>query len=255
MRRREKFVISSILLSGGLLGVQYVPLEWRYLSIAGLMFLSYLVSAWALSDDLQWHEWLTILPLPTIYTTSLAFFYFLLPSNLLSRIGIISIFGVGIYALFLTSNIYSVAKGRTIQLLYAARAVGLFFVLIASLLFTNSIFSLKLPIYLSSFAMFLVHFPLIFMSLWSVNLEDKIKLDLVVFCTLITVLITELSILLLLLPLAVWHSSLFIMGFIYISLGVAHSLLRGRLFSNTSREYSLVAFFILFLFFIFFPLK
>jgi len=64
MRRREKFVLSAILLSLGLLSVQYISLDWRFGGVLIFTILAYFVSAWALSDDLQRFEWLTILPLP-----------------------------------------------------------------------------------------------------------------------------------------------------------------------------------------------
>jgi len=150
MRRREKFVIASALLSLGLLVVQYIPLDFRYIAVAVFALISYLASAWALSDDLQKYEWLTIVPFPSMYAAAVGFFYFLLPAGIVSKIFVLALFGLGMYALFLTSNIYSVAKGRTIQLLHAAHAVGLLFTLLTSLLFTNTIFSLRLPFYLTS---------------------------------------------------------------------------------------------------------
>jgi len=176
MRRREKFVIASVLLSLGLLGVQYVSLEARYWAIGLFLIVSYFTSAWALADDLQTHEWLTVVPFPALYAGSVSWFYFLLPEGITSKFVLLAVFGVGMYALFLTSNIYSVAKGRTIQLLHAAHAiVFVCFTLVTSLLFTNTIFGLRLPFYLNGLFSGLVHFPLILMSLWSVSLEDHIS--------------------------------------------------------------------------------
>lgn len=255
MRRREKFVISSILLSIGLLGIQYINLDWRYLAIGGLMIVSYFVAVWALSDDLSSYEWLTIVPLPALYAGSMGLFYFLLPTNLMTRVTVLLVFGVGMYALFLTSNIFSVAKGRTIQLVYAAHAVGLFFSLLTSLLFTNVIYSLKLPFYGNALLVALVHFPIILMSLWSIRLEDFISKELVSYSTLLTLVLLEFAAVISFLPLPVWHSSLFIMSFLYIGLGVLQSFLRGRLFKNTINEYSLVAIFMVILFVVLFPFK
>jgi len=123
MRRREKFVIISILLSLGLALIQLIDLDYRYLAVAALGGLSYLLSLWALKDDLQPVEALTIVPFPSLYAVSVALFYFLLPENIVSRVSILILFGVGMYALFLVSNIYSVSKGRTIQLVHAAHAI------------------------------------------------------------------------------------------------------------------------------------
>ena len=137
MRRREKFVISSVLLSLGLLGVQYVSLDARYWAVGLFFIISYFMSAWALADDLQTHEWLTVVPFPALYAVSVSWFYFLLPEGIMSQFILLAVFSIGMYALFLTSNIYSVAKGRTIQLLHAAYAIGLLFTLIISLLSTT----------------------------------------------------------------------------------------------------------------------
>lgn len=255
MRRREKFVISSVLLSLGFFAIQYVSLDWRYLAILGLGTLSYLISSWALNDDLQFHERLTVVPLPTLYAAAVSLFYFLLPSSFLSRISILFLFGIGLYALYLTSNIYSVAKGRTIQLLYAAHAVGLLFTLLTALLFTNSILSLNLGFYWNGLLLGLISYPLIFMSLWSVKLEDFIDRDLLIYSLLVSLVLAEFSALISLAPFPVWHSSLFIAGIIYLILGVLHAFLRGRLFKSTVTEYSLVAGLLALLFFIFFPWK
>lgn len=255
MRRREKFVIASSLLTLGVLIVQYVPLDYRYLAVLIMTALSYLVSGWALSDDLQRHEWLTIVPFPSLYAAAVNLFYFLLPESALSRVFIMVMFGIGMYALFLTSNIYSVAKGRTIQLLHAAHAIGLLFTLLTSLLFTNTIFSLKWPFYLNTLAIGAVHVPLILMSLWSIELETRINKRLIGLTALLTVLIMELGLALSFYPLSVWNNALFIMAFVYVSLGILHNYLRGRLFSRTLTEYSLVAGFICLVFIVLFPLK
>lgn len=255
MRRREKFVLAATVLSIGLSLVQYTSLEWRYYAIAGLMLVTYFVSAWALKDDLQAHEWLTILPFPVIYTAAVALFYFLLPTAFLTRVFFLALFGVGMYALYLTSNIFSVAKGRTIQLIYAAHAVGLFFTLFTSMLLTNTIFSLRMPFYSNALLGGLVHFPLVMMSLWSVKLEQFVSKAILQKTVLLTLALVELIALLSLLPLPAWHSSLFIMGVFYIGLGVMQSQIRERLFHNTANEYTLVAVFLGFIFFILLPWK
>ena len=92
MRRREKFVITATLLSSGLLGIQYVALDFKYWAVAALLVVSYFVSAWALFDDLQAHEWLTVVPFPALYAAAVGLFYFLLPENAISQIVILVLF-------------------------------------------------------------------------------------------------------------------------------------------------------------------
>jgi hypothetical protein len=255
MRRREKFVITAILLSLGLLGVQYVSLDYRYWAVGLFSLASYFFSAWALADDLQPHEWLTIVPFPVLYSASVGLFYFLLPESWLSKIILLAVFSIGMYALLLTSNIFSVAKGRTIQLLHAAHAIGLLFVLLTSLLFTNTIFNLKLAWYFNGFLVALVHFPLIYMSLWSVELETKVSKEIWLISAMMVLLLFELALVVSFFPFTVWNVALFIMAFLYVGLGILHNYLKARLFKNTLREYTLVVVFVIFIFVIMFPYK
>lgn len=255
MRRREKFVIASILLSLALLTTQYITLEWRYLAIAVLFFVSYFISAWALWEDLQPHEWLTIVPFSAMYATAVALFYFLLPEVFWSRLVILFVFAVGMYALFLTANIFSVAKGRTIQLLYAAHAVSLFFTMLTSLLLTNAIFSFRLPFYLNAGLVALSHFPLVLMALWQIELHNHVPKSLLMYSAIFTLLLAELAVLLSFLPMAIWYISLFIMSVMYLGLSILQNYLRGRLFRNTLNEYILVSIFVAAVFVLTFPGK
>ncbi len=241
MRRREKFVLAAILLSVGILGLQYIPLSFRYVATAIFGVVTYVVSAWALSEDLQPFEWMTILPMPALYAMSVGLFYFLLPQNLFSRVAILVLFGVGMYALYLTSNIFSVAKGRTIQLVHAARAVGLLFTLLTSLLFLNTIFSARMPWIAVGALVALSHYPLVYVALWSVQLDQEVKREEVVLSGLLTLVLAEMAVVLTFFPFSVWNAALLIMSVLYIGVGIMQSHLEGRLFDNITREYSVVA--------------
>lgn len=255
MRRREKFVIAAILLSLGLLGVQVTSLEYRYWSVLAFSCITYFVSAWALRDDLQRHEWFTIVPFPAVYAVSVSLFYFLLPPSILSRILLLVFFGVGMYALYLSANIFSVAKGRTIQLVHAAQAISLIIVLITSLFLSNTIYSLKFPFYLNGVLIGLFHLPLIFTSLWSVNLEQQIQKETIHLAVLLAFVLAQLGAILSFFPLTVWYSSLFVMSILYIGVGILQAALRGRLFARMLTEYSLVALFIGLVFAFVVPIK
>ncbi len=255
LRRREKFVLASIILSLGLMLVQRTPLDWRLLAIAIFSLTTYFTSALALSDDLNRYEWLTILPLPAIYAGAVGWFYFLLPRHFFSQVFILVMFGLGMYAIYLMSNIFSVAKGRTVQLLYAAHATSLVFTLLISFMLTSTVFSLGLPIYLIVPVLTAVHFILIFMVAWSVNLKKtEFKMELVL-SSLLTWLVAQLSVALSFFPFEPWHFALFLMTFLYIGLGIIHSYLQERLFTKTLKEYALVAFFGLLVFLLVFPGK
>lgn len=237
MRRREKFIISSILLAIGLLGVQYVSLQFRLVAILVFFIFSYLVSIWSLYEDLYGVEWLTIIPLPAMYGMSVSLFYFLLPNNWISRIFIMALFGVGMYALYLTSNIYSVAKSRTIQLLRAAHTIGLLFTLLTSTLITNFIFSLHVDFWLIGLLFFVVHFPLFLMALWSVELLPKLDRRIWIATTVFSLIIAQFGMIISFFPVSVWNASLLTTSLCYILLGILQNHLQQRLFRNTVFEY------------------
>ncbi|MEK7457975.1 MAG: hypothetical protein AAB612_00595 [Patescibacteria group bacterium] len=238
MRKREKFLVSSFVLSFALLGTQYVPLDFRLLGTALLFFVTYAMSAWALFDDLGGIEWFMVVPFPCLYAISVSLFYFLLPENILSKIAVLALFGVGMYAIYLTCNIFSVAKFRTIQLLRAAHAVSfLFTTLLIEFFFANTIFSLHLPFWANGLAISLATFPLVLISLWSIELKQKLDISLLHQAITVAVLMGELAIGISFLPTTLWAASLCIVGSMYAVLGVLVTKLSGRLFQNTVWEY------------------
>jgi hypothetical protein len=239
MSKRQKFVFASLLLSLGLLSTQLVTIEsyWRYIAILGLFIVSYFVSAWALFDDLKGVEWLVIVPFPGLYATSVALFYFLLPEALLSRIVIFLLFGLGMYALYLTSNIYSVAAIRTIQLLRAAHAVGFLMSLVTGLFFYNTIFSFRWPFFINAVLVFIASFPIVLNGLWSVKLEPYISRQVIMYGLTVSFVLAELAAAISFLPVTVWIASLSLVTGLYVFLGILQHHLQERLFQSTFREY------------------
>ncbi len=245
MTKRQKFLLSSAILSLGLLGIQYVSISYRYVAIFGFFLVTYLVSAWALFDDLKGIEWLTVLSLPSLYATAIALFYFLLPGNWFSRVIIVSLFGGGMYALYLTENIYSVAAVRTIQLLRAAHAVGFLLSILTLVLLYNTAFSLQWPFWANGLITFGISFPVIVQGLWSIRLEPfvskdiwRMSLGLAVACAMIAMVLSFL-------PVTVWIAALFLATVVYVCLGLLQHELSERLFSRTIVEYVVVGLLVL----------
>lgn len=255
MRRREKFVLSSALLSLLLLGVLLSPIAYRLGFVALFTLLTYGIASWALSDDLQRYERWTIVPFPAWYAAAVSAFYVVLPAHWSSRTVLLVLFGLGMYAILLTSNIFSVAKGRSIQLLYAAHASQLFFTLLISLLLTNTIFSFFLPFYWIVLLVGLVHLPLIFHSIWVTRLNYPVEKEEWQLTVLLTLMIMAVTMGLSFFPLSVWQYALLVMSVLYMGLGIMQNYLKGRLFSRTLREYAVVAGFTILMFFLIVPLK
>lgn len=245
MTKRQRFLISAIVLSLGFFGIQLVQLEYRYAAVVGFLIISYLVSAWALLDDLKGVEWITILALPSMFVTSISLFYFLLPSSMTSRIIIFTLFGLGLYALYLTENIFSVAAVRTIQLLRAAHAVGFLMSILTLVLFYNSIFSLRIPIWANAGLVFIVSVPVMMQALWSVKLEKKLSGATIVMSLVTSLILAEIASIISLLPFTVWIASLFLATAAYVMTGLLQNAIHERLFERTVYEYLGVGMFVL----------
>lgn len=237
MTKRMKLVVVAVALSLGLLGIQSIEVDSRYQAIGLLAGVAYGLSAWALFDDLKRMEWLTVLILPVLYPVAVALFYFLLPVRLLSRLMILSIFGVGMYALLLTENIFSVAAIRTIQLLRAAHAVGFLLTLLVAFLLWDTMFSFRFSPWWNALIVGLTSFPLILQGLWSVNLEEKVSQEVVNNSLGLSWGLATLALMISFWPVTITIASLFLVTGLYVGLGLIQNRMTGKLFRKTVEEY------------------
>ena len=255
MRRRQKFILASIILALGLVATQAVPLNWRPMSLFLFAFVAYVLAGWSMFDNLDGVEWLTIVPLPSFYGLSVAAFYFLLPESLLARIFILAIFGFGMYALFLAGNIFTIAKVRSIQLLKAAQAALFFFCLIAALLAFNTVFSLGLLFVWNGLASAVIAMLLSYSFYWSIRLDKKLDREVRALTIRTGTTIGLLAAILSFFPANLWPISLLLMTAMYTVLGLSQSALEEKMFTNTVREYAAVFIGVIVVFFLVLPWK
>src|SRR3989338_5690875 len=146
--KRQKLIFMSVVLTFFLVLNQTVAESLRYQTMAGLVVATILLSTFALWGELAGVKYFLLLLLPVYFVAGASLFYFLLPVRWLTKVPYAFFFGISVYLLMLTSNIYNVAAIRTIALLRAAHAVGLLFSIVATFFLTNVLFSLHLPFYL-----------------------------------------------------------------------------------------------------------
>lgn len=245
INKRQKFIISAVFLSIGLLAIQLANISWRYQAIFGLTILTYLLSVWSLREGVSGIEWLTVLILPTLFTAGVGLFYFLLPSSWLARLPVAALYGLGLYALFLTENIFSVAAIRNIQLLRAAHAVGFLLTLLTAFFLYDTILSFRPPFWLNFIFVFLVSLPLFLQGLWSVKLEEKISGQIWFYSLALSLIVAEGALALSFWPVTVSAGSLALITIMYVVLGLAQYYLSQRLFKRTINEYLTVGIIVL----------
>jgi hypothetical protein len=240
MSKRQRFVFTSALLSFGFVAIQFLNDQNRFWAIGVLGLLTMLLFAWSLYGSLGRNMTLLTLILPAVFTLGVGFFWFLLPANIFAQIPIVIFYGLGIYVLCLTSNIYSVATIRTIALLRAARGVGFVLTLLASFLVFDALLSLRSELYILTPLIFTVSFLLYLQSFWSIPLETEFSGQLFALSGASALVTTEVAVALYFWPVTVVVGSLFLTVSFYLLLGLGQAKLDERLFASTVREHLLV---------------
>ncbi|MBI3384734.1 hypothetical protein HY030_00905 [Candidatus Gottesmanbacteria bacterium] len=248
--KRQIFVISTLLLTLGLIATQLLPTAFRYPSVLLLGFFSFLFSAFCLREDLSKHEWLTLLTLPTLFTLGVSYFYFLLPVRWITRLPVAVFYALGYYGVLLTENIFNVSAGRTIQLIRAAQTVGFYLTLITCFLFLDLLFSLHLPFFVNFLLAFMALTLLFVQYFWSVRLTDKVERMVWIYAISLAFAASQIALAISFWPVRTLTSSLFLSSIFYAFLGIGGYELQDRLFKRVALEFITVPVFVFILMFV-----
>lgn len=242
LNKRQKFVIGVVVLSAGVFVSEMFQGNVLFISALVLSIATDAFLLWILRKDIQGSYFYPILILPFFYTLAFPFFYTLVPTRLISRLIITCLYAFGLYSLFLTQNIFAVSGIRTINLLRSARIVSFVITILVFYFLVNFIFSMRLPVYFTPLAILPVIFLMNIQSLWSYSLDQKQVGEIVVFSSMISLALMELSYVLIIWPVTASIYSLFLTGIFYTYSGLSHAWLERRLFKGILWEYVWVGF-------------
>lgn len=245
MSKRLRFILSSLILSGGFVWIQFLDDTYKFIAIGILVLLTGIFSVWSFFEGLGKNMTLLSLILPMLFTLGVGIFWFLLPSSIYTRIPIVIFYGLGLYVLSSTMNIYTVSSQKTIALLRAARGVGFVLTLATSFLIFDAVLSIRQNVLISSSLVFLSSFLLFLQGLWSIELEKEFDKDIFVMSLVSSLILTELAVLIFFWPVTVVVGSLFLTSGVYLLLGLGQAKLEDRLFSGVVREYLTVGLIVL----------
>ncbi|MCL4366540.1 hypothetical protein M1437_04935 [Patescibacteria group bacterium] len=237
LNKRHKIIITSILLTIGLISTQLVDFNLRFRFLGGLAVLAYILSFWSLWEGLNPTKAIVLLILPTFFAVAAASFYFLLPVRWLTRLPVAVIFGLTFYLLLLAQNVFNVASLRTIPLYRAASTASFLFTLLSAFFIYNVIFAFNLLFLWNGIIVLLVSFPLILQVLWAITMEDKIEMGIVVQSFILSLVLGEIA-----LSFSFWPSptiiwSLSLSSVMYVLLGLTTHTLRGKMNKRVVWEY------------------
>lgn len=237
LNKRQKIIITSMVLTMGLLSTQLVDFNLRFRFIAGLGVLAYFLSIWSLWEGLNLTKALVLMILPTFFTVAVSSFYFLLPVRWLTRLPMALLFGLTFYLLLLAQNVFNVASIRTIPLYRAASTASFLFTLLSAFFIFNVIYAFNLLFILNGVVVFLISFPLILQILWSLEMEEKIATATMVQSFIISLILGELALSFSFWPMlnTIWPLSL--SSSMYVLVGVTTQFLRGKASKRVVWEY------------------
>lgn len=239
INKRQKIVLTAGLLTIGLLSTQLVDFNLRFRFLGGLAVLAYALSLWSLWQGLNTTKAVVLLILPTLFTVAVASFYFVLPIRWLTRLPVAVLFGLTFYLLLLAQNVFNVASLRTIPLYRAASTAIFLFTLLAAFFLYHVVFAFNLLFIWNGVVVFLISFPLILQVLWSIQMEDKIPVSVLVQSFILALVMGELALSFSFWPFSknsvMWALSL--SSSMYVLVGLTTQKLRGRLNKRVVWEY------------------
>ncbi|MCX6791935.1 MAG: hypothetical protein NT149_02765 [Candidatus Gottesmanbacteria bacterium] len=241
LTKRQQFVGVTILLTVGLLLTQLVTGESRYPLVFLLSVAAAGSSALVFRQEIRGMEWLTILTLPTLFTTAVALFYFLLPVRWLTRLPVALLYGVGMYALLLTENIYTVAADRTIALLRAAHSVGFLLTLLTYFLLVQTVLAFRFIAPVQMILIGIISFFLVLQSVWSMELSETLGRRVWHISIAVTVFLAQLVWVFSFLPTKTTLLALLFTTAFYSSVGASQQYLVEKLYKKTVIEFFAVA--------------
>lgn len=247
LTKRQKIIITTLLLTIGLLSTQLVDFNLRFKFIAGLGVLSLILSLWALWEGLNFTKGIILIILPVSYTLAVASFYFLLPVRWLTRLPVAAAFGLTFYLLLLSQNVFNVASLRTIPLYRAASTAAFLFTLLSAFFIFNVVYAFNLLFLWNGLFVGLISFALILQILWSIQMEDKISSAILIQSFILSLIMGELALTFSFWPVATTIWSLTLSSSLYVLLGLTTQFLRGRATRRVVWEYVGIGALILFI--------
>jgi hypothetical protein len=255
MSKRAGFVLVAVILALGMWLTQLLPLDMRLTVILVLTIVSYFLTVWVLFEDLKGVEWLMLTILPVLFTLSAGLFAYYLPSAVPSLFGfkfgigmsrflasLVSfvffvLYGVGMYAILLTENIFSVASIRTIQLLRAARSVGFILSLVVGIFFFHTFLALRVPFFVVAGTVFMACFLLSLSALWSVELKMVGLNEVLVNSLVVAFIMSQMGMVMSFWPVQPLMGGLMLVACFYSLLGLFQQRMTNRVFFGGFVEY------------------
>jgi len=234
--KRQKFGFGVAVSSIGIF-IAHIAFNTYGVGIAFFLgVLSDIILFWAIRSDLKGRNLFLPFILPFLYSLSFGLFSFLTPALLRTRIILTILYAVGLYSVFLSENIFTVASLKTIALLQSARIVSLIISLITYFFLLSTILSLHGGFFLVIIPVVIFTGILSLHAVWTYTLSENYTKN-ILWVAGITLSCFELVVLMWFWPTTPVVTALFITSIWYVFTGLTHVWFDKRLFRNVVWEY------------------
>ncbi len=234
--KRKKFIVSVIILSFGLFSSEYILGKSAISLVFILSILSSIFLYVGLRNDLKENFSWQVFILPFFYSLAVGLFYLLVPTRLITRIGMTSLYALGLYSLYLSQNIFTVSSIRTIALLSGARTVSLVLTLLSYFFLSNVVLSFHINVFITLLLIFIYTFLIVLQAIWTYTLE-KNPLSEIFWALSLTICLSEVALFLWFRQGSPTVLALFLSAIFYVLIGLTHAWFEKRLFRGVILEY------------------
>jgi hypothetical protein len=248
--KRQRFIFAVVILSLGLFVSEYILGKSAISIVFVLSLLTVVFLFFTLREDLKDNFSPQVFILPFFYSLAVGLFYLLVPARMITRVGITSLYALGLYSLFLSENIFTVSSIRTIALLSGARTVSLVLTLLSFFFLSNVVFSFHINVLLTLLLIFVYSFLIVLQSIWTYTLE-KNPLSEIFWVLSLTFCLVEVAVFLWFRQGSPTVLALFLTAIFYVLIGLTQAWFEKRLFRGIILEYfwvTVVSFIFLILF-------
>lgn len=238
--KRHRFVAAVVILSLGLFFSEHLLGKTGIFVAIGLSVVTDVLLLWSnyrdIKENFTWHQFI----LPFLFSLACGLFYFLVPARFLTRLLMTTSYAFGLYSLFLSQNIFTIASARTIALVSSARTVSFVMTILSYFFLSTTVYSLHTNPFITALLVIPYSFLLVLHSLWTVTLEKSIKPHLL-WSLGLTLCLFEIALFLAFWPTTATVIALFLTGFFYTLTGLTQVWFERRLFKGVFWEYIWVA--------------
>ncbi|MDQ3098419.1 MAG: hypothetical protein M3Q44_01610 [bacterium] len=242
LTKRKRFIIASAAITLATFIFPSMLKLYGPIVIAVYAATAYLVSIFALKEDISGIEYVTLFILPVLFTVGAGLFISIVPERKIYRWPLYAAVPISIYSIYLTENIFNVAGIRTIQLLRMANVFCYIITLVTSVFLFWFTLSLRLQIIENVLLICTIVTLLTLQFLWSFELTQKFTLKTLLYTAVSILVFAQISIVINFYAISTIYATLFLVSIYYVLLGLVHHYNEKKLTRKVAIEYTLAAF-------------